>query len=216
MDFGTLLGAVRTGENIEYDDDGDFGVFGKDMRRIIALKDRAAVDGFCINPQWHLDRMAGIGRLEKEKDLIRICRSENNDMYVDLFPWRTGKVGRMGYKNDGLLWNGFGLNIPKGYPSWFTKQRSSDHRYFYGEFLSRVKLHGKDMLAPRDPEAFLEMRFGADWRVPQNKKVHHQTALMCHQRMFSYAQKRGWKGKWVKGHTGDTRGWSHYGGTVVR
>ena len=46
MDFGTLLGAVRTGENVEFDDDGDIGVFGKDVKRIARLKKRAASDGF--------------------------------------------------------------------------------------------------------------------------------------------------------------------------
>ena len=219
MDFGTLLGAVRTGENVEFDDDGDFGVFGKDEKRIIGLKGRAAKDGFCINPQWHLDRMAGKGILNKEEDLIRICRSENNDMYVDLFPWRPIKKGQGGTWNqgsykDGLMWNKFGLNVPKAYPNWFTREQSSNHRHFYGEFLSKVKLHGKYMLAPRDPEAFLEMRFGKDWRVPQNKKVHHGSALVCHRRMFSYAREKGWKGKNHPMAHGGNGGNYHLGGTI--
>jgi hypothetical protein len=145
--------------------------------------------------------MAGKGLLQKEEDLIRICRSKNNNMFVDLFPWRIvankglGGFWNTGTFNDGLMWNKFGLNVVKAYPDWFTKQKSYNHRHFYGEFLSRVKLHGKDMLAPRDPEAFLEMRFGKDWRIPQNKKVHHDNALACHHKMFSYARKKGWKGK---------------------
>ena len=216
MDFGTLLGAVRTGENVEFDDDGDFGVFGKDEKKIISLKQRAAADGFCINPKWHLDRMAGKGIPQKEEDLIRFCRSENNDIYVDVFPWRKGHGGfwNSGVSNDGLMWNKFGLNVVKAYPNWFTVERSSNHRYFYGEFLSKVKLHGKYMLAPRDPEAFLEMRFGQDWRIPQNKKVHNASALACHRRMFSYARKKGWK---VKNHPmsgGHNRHNRHLGGTI--
>lgn len=219
MDFGTLLGAVRTGENVEFDDDGDMGIFGKDEKRIISLKKRAAADGFCINPQWHMDRMNGKGRLQKEQDLIRFSRSENNDIYVDLFPWRSIKKGQggtwnQGTYNDGLLWNKFGLNMPKAYPDWFTKQKSNNHRHFYGEFFSRVKLHGKEMLAPRDPEAFLEMRFGSDWRIPQNKKVHHESALDCHYRMFSYARRKGWKGKNHPMYGGGNGGNHHLGGTI--
>ena len=68
------------------------------------------------------------------------------------------------------------------------------------------------MLAPRDPEAFVEMRFGKDWRIPQNKKVHHDSALNCHHRMFSYARKKGWKGKNHPMYHGAHN--RHLGGTI--
>ena len=101
---------------------------------------------------------------------IKIYRSQTNRMCVDLFFWK--RIG-------GTLKSG-GLNMPKSFPVWWIEK------------LERVTIFDKEIWAPREPEKFLRMRFGADWRIPQNKKIHFRLAEKSHLYGFKYAAKYGW------------------------
>ena len=163
LDFGTLLGAVRGGRSIPHDTDGDMCLFLKDRERVLSLAERAKADGFLID---HI-KPVHVGDTH-----VKVSRSKRNHMIVDLFFWT----------HDGVeaIYRGDGLNGPKSFPDWWLEERS------------RVSMFDKFMWAPREPDRFLRMRFGKDWRTPQNKKVHHGDAIETHKYGFEYAYSRGW------------------------
>tara|TARA_Y100000034_G_scaffold135249_3_gene206409 strand:+ start:639 stop:1352 length:714 start_codon:yes stop_codon:yes gene_type:complete len=150
LDFGTLLGAVREGRTIPWDYDADFGVLNSQRKLIEGLRNTIVDDGF----GWECWRKT------KDSGLIRICRSPINHTWVDLFLWKNA--------GHGLLRSDFYLNYPKQFPRYFIQR------------LEEVELSGKMLKAPRDIELFLDMRFGTDWRVPQDKKVHGNPAKAAH------------------------------------
>ena len=166
MDFGTLLGAVRGGRNIEHDTDGDLCLMLEDRKRILQLDRRMANDGFC---------MACYKPKRRNDTHIKICRSKTNRMVVDLFFWNDKKL-------TGIL-SSPGLNEPKSFPDYFTKR------------LVLIDMFGKPMWAPQDTERFLRYRFGKDWKKPQDKKVHFQDAEKTHAPAFAYAKSKGWRKK---------------------
>lgn len=104
---------------------------------------------------------------------IKIYRSRTNHMCVDLFFWKHDGIS-------GVMKSG-GLNAPKSFPVWWIEK------------LERVTIFDKKIWAPREPEKFLRMRFGKDWKTPQNKKVHSVRAKIAHVYGFKYASKYGWK-----------------------
>jgi phosphorylcholine metabolism protein LicD len=164
LDFGTLLGAIRGGRSIPHDTDGDLCLFMEDREKILALKNRVKKDGFALNY---------IKPARPDDTHIKICRSRKNFMIVDLFFWSHDIEKRI-YKSDGL-------NISKSFPDWWLEKKE------------KVVIFDKKMWAPREPDKFLEMRFGKDWRVPQDKKVHFHEAIKSHLFGFLYASDHGWK-----------------------
>jgi len=173
MDFGTLLGAVRDGGRIiPYDTDGDFCVFLEDRERILNLKQRIRSDGFFLQEHHYTERRA---LLVHGKTVVRMCRSEKNRNQIDLFFWKHNDY-------DNTLTSD-GLNTAKTFPSWFVEERIP------------IPFYGKPIMAPREPEAFLEMRFGAKWKTPLDQKVHGQDAKEAHKFGFTFAEKMGWNRK---------------------
>lgn len=163
LDFGTLLGAVREGRSIPHDTDGDMCLFLVDREKVLSLAPQAKKDGFLIN---------FIKPVNATDTHIKVCRSKKNFMIVDLFFWIHDDIAGV-YRGDGL-------NLPKSFPDWWIEE------------LSQVSIFDKKMWAPREPEKFLRMRFGKDWRKPQNKKVHHGDAIEAHRYGFEYAASKGW------------------------
>jgi hypothetical protein len=163
LDFGTLLGAVRSGRSILHDTDGDLGLLIEDRKRVLQLDRRMAKDGFC---------MACYKPKRADDTHIKICRSKANHMMVDLFFWTRDKYSGV-MRSDGL-------NLPKSFPDYFIQE------------LADVPMWGKPLKAPRDTKKFLEFRFGKDWRKPQDKKVHFEIARDTHKPAFAYARSKGW------------------------
>ena len=176
MDFGTLLGAVRYsdegGRIIPYDTDGDFCVFLSDRDKILNLKQRIYSDGFFLQEHHYTEERALIIH---GNTVVRICRSEKNRNQIDLFFWKSNDY------NNTLTSNG--LNADKTFPNWFVKERFP------------IPFYGKPIMAPREPEAFLKMRFGRTWKTPQNIKVHGEDARETHKFGFVFAAKNGWSRK---------------------
>lgn len=167
IDFGTLLGAVREGRTIPHDTDGDFGLLFEDREKVLKLENQIYNDGFFLQKHFYTDHhMLKI----HGKTVLRLCRSYTNRNQIDLFFW----------VNDNHTLNSDGLNVDKSFPDWFIVKRQP------------VLLYNKEIMAPRDPEKFLEFRYGKDWTIPQNKKVHFKKAIETHKPAFDYAKKRGW------------------------
>ena len=163
LDFGTLLGAVRGGRSIPHDTDGDMCLFMEDKEKVLTLAPRIWRDGFTLN----------FIKPAHDEMLLKVTRSKKNFMMVDLFFWEHDYFS-------GIYW-GTGLNVPKRFPDWWLQKRD------------KILMFDKEMWSPREPEKFLRMRFGKDWRIPQDKKVHHYDAELAHKFGFEYAAANGWK-----------------------
>jgi phosphorylcholine metabolism protein LicD len=78
---GTLLGSVREGKIIEYDDDIDLGILKKDYLRINDIKGDFEKVGLVIESP------------KKDFGLIKIMKKDNNykknKIFIDLFPYET-------------------------------------------------------------------------------------------------------------------------------
>lgn len=135
LDFGALLGAVRTGELVPWDADVDFGVWIEDADRIRALEDEVTRAGHV------LDMSA--------PNVWRIVLSPSNTQHADLFPWRD---------EDGILkmrWAGY-PDEAWSFPRRFVEQAMPVKLYGHSfrapapvdEFLARYR-YGDDYLVPR-------------------------------------------------------------------
>lgn len=174
MDFGTLLGAIRTGTHIPHDTDGDFGVFYTDRKKIIGLRSRIESDGFGMfvhqSKNYQEERIHG-------QTVIRIPRSPINHMTVDLFFWKRNEL-------TGQLTSD-GLNVHKSFPDIFVQGRKE------------VEIFGRKLWGPNNPEEFLRFRYGSDWHIEQKKKVNFKEANATHNGIFAYGDTQSTKLKLV-------------------
>lgn len=119
LDFGALLGAVRSGELIAWDADVDFGVWIEDAGRISALESEIARAG-------HLLDMS-------QPHAWRILLSPTNTQHADMFPWRDENAILK------MRWPGFPDE------AWSFPRRFVDHAQpidFYGRrFLAPAPVH---------------------------------------------------------------------------
>lgn len=134
-DYGTLLGAVRHGGMIPWDKDGDLGILASDFHRVLLLE--------------HAVRSVGMGWHISRHGTAKFRCSMKNKTNVDTFAWHRRPNGMM-----------------------YRKEYAAVDRYKGREFsesilfpLSTVQYEGLTLPAPRDPEAFLTMRYG-DWKTP--------------------------------------------------
>jgi hypothetical protein len=73
LDYGCLLGAVRSQEFIPWDSDVDFGVYKRDLARIRALEPEIVAAGHWLDT--------------RDPNVWRIHLSRTNTQHVDLYPW---------------------------------------------------------------------------------------------------------------------------------
>jgi hypothetical protein len=140
LEYGTLLGAVREGAFIPWDEDVDFGVLEADVRRILALEPEIVARGYAI------DTSSGPGS-------IRIRYSRANELHVDLFWWRD---------QDGHLVSDFSADY-----EWPGLHNRTSFPAGYLDQLQPVYLYGRQYPAPSPVHDFLvEHRFGSDYMVP--------------------------------------------------
>lgn len=158
-DYGTLMGAVcnplttwadypwlpQAGRPagplapgiIPHDKDGDLGVRWRDWPNVMRRLRGLNARGYHLHVNHH-------------RHSIKVRLSVRNHTNVDLFFWRERPNGMM-------------------YREHYAQVDKFKGREFHRDMifpLSTVPWEGMTLPAPRDPEAFLEMRYGADWRVP--------------------------------------------------
>lgn len=157
-DYGTLLGAVRNplttwadypwlsqegrttkGPHagiIPHDKDGDLGILWTDWAKVRKLRPTLIKAGYAVSSNY-------------SRGSMKVRVSAKNHTNIDLFFWherQDGSLYRVGYAQ---------VDQFKG-------------REFHKDMLtpfSRVEWEGMRIPAPRNPEAFLTMRYG-DWRKP--------------------------------------------------
>ena len=142
---GTLLGSVRSGKIIKWDDDIDLCVLTQDLEALESI-DYAAY-GLVIDRRkdgWlYKVRLEGTGR----------------PAFVDIFPFRhNSDAGRYEYDSETAR-----ARWPNG---WFHDSEvfPLEQRRFETVFLKQ----------PRSPVSYLERHYGEDWKTPKRTHVHHR------------------------------------------
>lgn len=159
-DYGTLLGAVRNplttwadypwlpqrGRTtagpapgiVPHDKDGDLGVLIESWE-VARWKFRA----WLSTRDFHL-------HMNQHRRSLKARLSFQNHTNVDVFFWHT--------RADGTLYRNRYASVDRFKGKEFTRDLLFP--------LSTVEWEGMTLPAPRDPEAFLAMRYGPGWRTP--------------------------------------------------
>ncbi len=139
IDYGGLLGAVRSGELIPWDGDIDFGCLRSDLDKVAALGPEVAAAGHQLDTSDPL--------------VARISFSEINLQHADIFLWD---------ERDDLL----DLHAYPGFDWPGMAERRSFPRRFV-DHPETVSLSGNPMPAPSPVHEFLsEYRYGPDYMTP--------------------------------------------------
>jgi hypothetical protein len=149
LDYGMLLGAVRSGRMIPWDEDGDFGFLADDRDRVLGLREEVEAAGYVFD----LSRPS----------IICIRYSRTNSIQIDLYGWRR-EAGRLALDVDWYAWPGMADR------EWFPLS--------YVQPMETVALEGEPFPAPSPTDRFLvEHRYGADYMTPSRPPARRRLAV---------------------------------------
>ncbi|EGD75154.1 hypothetical protein PTSG_06808 [Salpingoeca rosetta] len=135
LEGGTLLGAVRHGDIIEWDYDCDVGIFLDDVAKVPELS-HAATQGS------HETADGFVWEKAREGDFFRVQFSKFNHLHVDIFPF---------YEKDGVMTK----------DTWMESHRQDmEFPSSYLHPLDTITFVGVDVRIPNRAREFLEMKFG--------------------------------------------------------
>ncbi|MCU0639393.1 MAG: LicD family protein [Candidatus Krumholzibacteria bacterium] len=135
LDYGTLLGAVREKDLIDYDTDVDLGMLYRDRDKLLGLKERIEKDGFVF-------------RKDHSAEFYRIALSEMNSLHADVFLWKRNP--------DGVLYREDYMKKDDG--------KGKDFHEDLILKLEEREIDGRMYPVPSGPEEFCRFRFGENWR----------------------------------------------------
>jgi hypothetical protein len=155
--YGTLLGAVRDGDVISWDHDFDMFIRPADIERILECGAAAAALGLELRTLRKAgDELAMGSRQVAFFDAMRIVVFADGRFAGELFApslFADGVLRIYDFANE-VLW---------------TPHSSFPH-HFVAE-LDEVSVRGLPLPAVAFADAFLEMTYGQDWRVPRRAVV---------------------------------------------
>lgn len=137
VSFGTLLGAIRSGDVIGHDIDVDLGYFSEHRFPVDVNRESLQVERVLRRHDWRVERHSSCFLA------VYVHQSDGSVRNIDIFPtmvvndwlYQVHDVGTRGGRADVLP-------------------------------LSTVTLHGRDLPAPANPDVFLEGAYGPGWRTP--------------------------------------------------
>ncbi|NXD89032.1 FKRP protein, partial [Halcyon senegalensis] len=134
LEGGSLLGAARLGDIIPWDYDVDLGIYREDVGRCRWLA--AAAAGEPVE-----DAEGFLWEKAAEGDFYRVHYSRSNRLHVDLWPF---------YPRDGVMTKDTWVGHPQDveFPESFLRPRVP------------MPFAGFTAMAPNNPRAFLELKFG--------------------------------------------------------
>lgn len=150
LDAGTLLGIVREGRLLPWDNDLDLAITREFEEKLLSLKLKFALRGYRLRVK-RFARDAGpfkAGEVRLVKVATRKFFLFNIHRLMDIYIKRP--IG------DELCWTEGGKKILlKAIPARFYEQTKT------------IGFKGKSYSAPADCEAFLAHHYGDDWRTPK-------------------------------------------------
>jgi len=139
LDYGTLLGAVREGELIRWDNDVDFSMLQRQEQAVLALSEEIAAADYCLDTS--------------QQGVIRILYSEVNELHVDLFLWEVRDGLLLPLEDTSYAWPGMASRL--AFPERFIVP------------IGEISLHGRRFPAPRSAHEFLrDHRYGPSYATP--------------------------------------------------
>lgn len=142
VDFGTLLGLIRDGGIIPWDNDVDLCIMKEDAHKLELIKESLVDKGY------HWDGTTGFG--EKHNGLFRINTSSTNLNTADIYYWNE--------KNGTMIGECFE-------PDQFTFPFELIEEFVFIDF------KGIKIRAPKRYEELLTIRYG-DWKKPVRMGYH--------------------------------------------
>jgi phosphorylcholine metabolism protein LicD len=139
LEFGTLLGLIREGKIIDWDDDIDIGINEESMtlENIQEMRKKCEEFGFILGEE----------RINEKNELDgfrKIYYSDANRLYCDIWTFKRGD------------------NNIRYAPSTFT---AAQHEDYFTKNKKIFKFNNKEYFIPDNVEEFLQIRY-ANWRKP--------------------------------------------------
>jgi hypothetical protein len=142
VDFGTLLGLVRDGQLIPWDDDVDVGIEAHDLPALLAALEAQGVEyAFSFRDERHLVHLYGAKAL-------------------DVWVWEPDEAGGL------VLWCRHPWTAKTPLPAVHVAAAAGQQLAAVTE-----RSTGHVFPAPRLAEDLLALRYGSDWRVPRRDVV---------------------------------------------
>jgi hypothetical protein len=154
VDFGVLLGIVRTGELIAYDHDLDIGIFDTAIDQYNAIRQELDDLGYRTQPICRQ-------KLQSEDDFVPRIYPPGEPTHCaghiccDLFVWH---------------------NLAKRHPRKSVMLNFSEFLYCdsaYYEEREWLEWKGHQLPVPKNREMYLELRYGPKWRKADPLFYHH-------------------------------------------
>lgn len=145
LDYGALLGAVREGGMIAWDNDADIGILLEDWGKLKKLRPEAERHGFLL-------------RFIKHLDYARAQVSFANKLHVCIFVWHPTKENPEWLERPSYMRIDDQHQKGRGFPRAWIDDRTT------------VSWEGISVHAPSDPIQMLAHRYG-DWRKPVKHRL---------------------------------------------
>lgn len=150
IDYGTLLGLVREGDLIPWDNDMDMSIMADDVEAFRKIFRVLRLRGWRINGDGYCNHSAHAA-------------------------WEQGSLRSIKIRNRNFLFFGRGrivmdvfVKYPHGDHAWWKLAGvvcRAEQRYFEGH--ETIEYAGRQVRVPRDYEKYLEYLYGSDWRTPK-------------------------------------------------
>jgi hypothetical protein len=152
---GTLIGAVRHGGLVPWDDDLDIAIANDDIDRFASVIPRLEGVGYDV---FHWEDFNG-WKIERRFDLPEVF-GRRHRIFCDLFCSRTGEDGQLRYTGG---WH-HGWNYPIAPAIVFPR--------------SIRRFGALSIWCPAAPEGYLDIEIGGGWRTDAVRYNHHFPELM--------------------------------------